>query len=151
VFPESSTANSAPSQHFVPQNVSAQLLPSSYSSFSTLSHDTSLAFSIPYAEAAHFLEALKEIPAPEDATQAQSSGQEGTREEKKWMMRASKNGNAPTGVRNWIIESWTSFVDLLKVSLFVFMKLNAHFANLGCRTPTRATLSSWPWVTLLCT
>lgn len=47
VFPESSTINSAPSQQSVPSNVSAKLLPSSSSSFSTFSHDTSLAFSIP--------------------------------------------------------------------------------------------------------
>ncbi|KAH8622406.1 3-hydroxy-3-methylglutaryl-coenzyme A reductase [Alternaria alternata] len=115
VFPESSTINSAPSQQSVPSNVSAKLLPSSSSSFSTFSHDTSLAFSIPYTEAADFLQAMQEISAPEDAAQSQGSEKEGTREEKKWMMKASKNGSAPGGVRNWIIESWTSFVDLLKV------------------------------------
>jgi hydroxymethylglutaryl-CoA reductase (NADPH) len=114
VFPESSTVNSAPSQQSVPRNVSAELLPSSSSTFATFSHDTSLAFSIPYAEAADFLETMQEISAPEDASQFQGSDKEGTREEKKWLMRASKNGNAPSGVRNWIIESWTSFVDLLK-------------------------------------
>ncbi|RMZ68503.1 3-hydroxy-3-methylglutaryl-coenzyme A reductase [Pyrenophora seminiperda CCB06] len=114
VFPESSTVKSAPSQQSVPRNVSAELLPSSSSSFSTLSHDTSLAFSVPYPEAADFLGAMQEISAPADATQSQGSEQDGTHEEKKWMMRASKNGNAPTGVRNWAVESWTSFVDLLK-------------------------------------
>lgn len=119
MFPESSTINSAPSQHAVPSNVSADLLPSSSSSFSTLSHDTSLAFSIAYAEAADFLMAMQEIAAPEDAAQSQGSDQEGTREEKKWMMRASKNGNAPGGVRSWLTESWTSFQDLLKVRLAV--------------------------------
>ncbi|KAF1837121.1 hypothetical protein BDW02DRAFT_566367 [Decorospora gaudefroyi] len=114
VFPESSTMHSAPSQHAVPRNVSAELLPSSSSSFSTLSHDTSLAFSIAHAEAASFLEAMQELSAPVDAAESHASHKEGTREEKKWLMRASKNGNASTGVRNWIIESWTSFVDLLK-------------------------------------
>ncbi|KAF2029497.1 hypothetical protein EK21DRAFT_67619 [Setomelanomma holmii] len=114
VFPESSTIKSAPSQYAVPSNVSAELIPSSSSSFSTLSHDTSLAFSIPYTEAADFLMAMQEISAPEDAAEIQGSDKEGTREEKKWMMRASKNGNAPGGVRNWLQESWTSFVDLLK-------------------------------------
>lgn len=115
VFPESSTINSAPSQQAVSSNVSAELLPSSSSSFSTLSHDTSLAFSIPYTEAADFLVAMKEISAPADAAQPQGSIQEGTREEKKWLMKASKNGHAPGGLRNWFGESWTSFVDLLKV------------------------------------
>ncbi|OAL45732.1 hypothetical protein IQ07DRAFT_603673 [Pyrenochaeta sp. DS3sAY3a] len=114
VFPESSNLNSAPSQKAVPSNVSAELLPSSSSSFSTLSHDTSLAYSLPYPEAADFLMAMQEISAPQDAAQSQGSNKEGTREEKKWMMRASKNGSAPGGVRNWLRESWTSFVDLLK-------------------------------------
>jgi hydroxymethylglutaryl-CoA reductase (NADPH) len=115
VFPETNIVNSAPSQHAVPRNVSAELLPSSFNSFSTLSHDTSLAYSIPYAEAAEFLSAMQEISAPEDAAEGQGSDKEGNREEKKWMMRASKNGNAPSGVRSWAQESWTSFVDLLKV------------------------------------
>lgn len=114
VFPESSTINSAPSQKTVPSNGSAELLPSSSSSFSTLSHDTSLAFSIPYHDAAEFLVSMQEISAPEDAAETQGSDKEGTREEKKWMMRASKNGSPPGGVRNWLHESWTSFVDLLK-------------------------------------
>jgi hydroxymethylglutaryl-CoA reductase (NADPH) len=59
--------------------------------------------------------AMKEISAPEDATESQGSDKEGTREEKKWMMRASKHGNSPGGIRNWVQDSWTSFVDLLKV------------------------------------
>jgi hydroxymethylglutaryl-CoA reductase (NADPH) len=116
VFPESSTINSAPSKHaVVPSNVSAELLPTSSSSFSTFSHDTTLAYSVPFAETADFLVAMREISAPETAAESQGSDKEGTREEKKWMMRASKNGSSPGGVRNWIEESWTSFVDLLKV------------------------------------
>lgn len=118
VFPETSTLNSAPPQNALPANVSAKLLPSSSSSFSTLSHDTSLAFSVPYTEAADFLLAMQEMPAPADAADSQGSDKEGTREDKKWMMRASKNGNTPGGIRNWVLESWTSFVDLLKVSSF---------------------------------
>ncbi|KAL6706956.1 3-hydroxy-3-methylglutaryl-coenzyme A (HMG-CoA) reductase isozyme [Coniothyrium glycines] len=114
VFPESSTANSAPSRRAIPSNVTAELLPSSSNSFTTLSHDTSLAFSIPYAEAADFLMAMQEISAPEDAAQSQGSDKEGTREDKKWMMRASKNVNSSGGVRSWFSDSWTSFVDLLK-------------------------------------
>ncbi|KAH8723791.1 3-hydroxy-3-methylglutaryl-coenzyme A reductase [Phaeosphaeriaceae sp. PMI808] len=114
VFPESSNINSAPSQPIVPNNLSAQLLPSSSSSFSTLSHDTSLAYLIPYAEASDLLRATQEISAPADAAEGQGSDKEGTREEKKWMMRANKNSPTQTGVRNWVSESWTSFLDLLK-------------------------------------
>lgn len=115
VFPESSTVSSAPSHDAIPRNVSVERLPSSSSSFSTLSQDTSLAYAIPYTEASDFLMAMQEIPAPADVADAHGSDKEGTREEKKWMMRASKNGNASGGVRNWINDSWTSFVDLLKV------------------------------------
>ena len=110
--------NSAPSQASVPSNVSVERLPSSLSSFSTLSQDTSLAYSVPYDEASDFLKAMREIPtaAAADVTDIPGSGsdQEGTREEKKWMMRASRSVNTSGGVKNWINESWTSFVDLLK-------------------------------------
>ncbi|KAF9690720.1 hypothetical protein EKO04_011479 [Ascochyta lentis] len=114
VFPESSTPNAAPSQSTIPTNVSVERLPSSSSSFSTLSQDTSLAYSIPYADASDFLMAMQEISPPADVADAQGSDKAGTREEKKWMMRASKNGNTPGGLRNWVNDSWTSFVDLLK-------------------------------------
>ncbi|KAF2110942.1 hydroxymethylglutaryl-coenzyme A reductase-domain-containing protein [Lophiotrema nucula] len=114
VFPDSSSINTAPSQNAVPRNISARLLPSSSSSFSTISHDTSLAFSIPYSAAPDFLMAMQEIPAPEDASESHGSEEEGTREEKKWIMKAAKSGNPPGGIRSWARESWTSFVDLLK-------------------------------------
>ncbi|KAL5396187.1 hypothetical protein PMIN02_003442 [Paraphaeosphaeria minitans] len=114
VFPASSAINSAPSQIALPTNVSATLLPSSFNSFSTISHDTSLAFAIPYAEAADFLLAMQEISAPKDASESHGSQAEGTLEEKKWIMKAAKSGHAPGGIRNWAHDSWTSFVDLLK-------------------------------------
>lgn len=115
MFPESSTIDSAPSQNALPSNVSTKLLPSSSSSFSTISPDSSLAFSIKYAEAPAFLVAMQEIPAPEEASEAHGSKEAGTREEKKWIMKAARSGNPPGGVRNWVRESWVSFVDLLKV------------------------------------
>lgn len=149
VFPESSNLNSAPSQKAVPSNVSAELLPSSSSSFSTLSHDTSLAYALPYPEAADFLMAMQEISAPQDAAQSQGSNKEGTREEKKWMMKASKNGSTPGGVRNWLGESWTSFVDLLKVRRLFPLHM-CYLANSNCRMRTLVTLPSWPWATSPC-
>lgn len=117
VFPDSSTINSAPSQYAVPSNVSAKLLPSSSNSFSTLSHDTSLAFAVPYTQASDFLASMQEIAAPADAAEMHVS--EGRREEKKWLMRASKHASAPGGIRNWLLGSWTTFVDLLKVRRMV--------------------------------
>jgi hydroxymethylglutaryl-CoA reductase (NADPH) len=114
VFPEIGGINSAPSQNAVLGNLTARLLPSSSSSFSTISHDTTLAFSIPLTEAPDVLLALQEITAPADASESQGSDDEGTLEEKKWIMRAAKSGHASTGVRNWIRDSWASFTDLLK-------------------------------------
>lgn len=59
--------------------------------------------------------AMQEISAPKAASESQGSEAEGTHEEKKWIMKAARNGNSPGGLRNWAWESWTSFVDLLKV------------------------------------
>jgi hydroxymethylglutaryl-CoA reductase (NADPH) len=115
VFPESSGVNSAPSKHAVPRNVSAKILPSSSNSFSTISHDTSLAYAVSYAEAGNFLMAMQEMSAPKGVTEVQGSHELGTREHKKWIMKAAKSATAPGGVRNWARESWISFVDLLKV------------------------------------
>lgn len=114
VFPESSDINTAPSSNAVATNVSVQLLPSSSNSFTTISHDSSLAYSMPYSSAADFLANIQEIAAPKDASETQGSKEEGTHEVKKWIMKAAKSGNAPGGVRSWARESWTSFVDLLK-------------------------------------
>jgi hydroxymethylglutaryl-CoA reductase (NADPH) len=115
VFPESGTINNAPTQRNIPSNVSARLLPSSSNSFLTIAHDSSLAFAVPYTQTPDFLMAMQEISAPEDATESHGSQQEGTDEEKKWIMKAARGGNAPSGIRSWVQESWTSFVDLLKV------------------------------------
>ncbi|KAL0256557.1 3-hydroxy-3-methylglutaryl-coenzyme A (HMG-CoA) reductase isozyme [Diplodia seriata] len=119
LFPESTPANApqtAPLGNAVPipRNSSAELLPSSSSAFSQISHDTSLAFSIPYDEASEFLAAMQELPAPAGASDAQKAD-DGSVEEKKWIMKAVKNANSsPTDLRRWAIESWTSFLDLLK-------------------------------------
>jgi len=122
VFPESTSFNAAQTaplgqQVLLPGNSSAELLPSSSNSFSTIAHDTSLAFSIPYSEAPEFLAAMQEIPAPEDATESHGSNDEGTLEQKKWIMKAVKSGSNGGGLRKWTKDSWTSFVDVLKVNI----------------------------------
>lgn len=60
--------------------------------------------------------AMQEISAPAGASESHGSPEAGNHEEKKWIMKAAKNGNTPSGVRNWARESWTSFNDLLKVA-----------------------------------
>lgn len=151
VFPDSSAINSAPSQIATPTNVSATLLPSSFNSFSTISHDTSLAYAIPYTEAADFLLAMQEISAPKDASESHGSQAEGTLEEKKWIMKAAKSGTAPGGIRNWAYDSWTSFVDLLKVRVH-FPEEKAKLVLLTMyRMRIPATSSSWLWAIWPCT
>lgn len=118
VFPDSSSVNApttAPlgSALALPTNSSAELLPTSSNPLSTISHDTSLAFSIPYSEASEFIAAIQELPAPEVASEPHEN--DGTREEKKWIMKAVKNVNSARGLRGWATDAWTSFVDLLKV------------------------------------
>lgn len=120
LFPESTPANApqtAPLGNAVPipRNSSAELLPSSSSTFSQISHDTSLAFSIPYDEASEFLAAMQELPAPAGASEAQQTD-DGKVEEKKWIMKAvKKTSNSSHDLRQWVMESWNSFLDLLKV------------------------------------
>lgn len=74
-----------------------------------------MAFSLPYVEAPEFLAAIQEIPPPEDATESHGTDKEDNQEEKKWIMKAVKSAGSPGGLRNWARESWTTFVDLLKV------------------------------------
>jgi len=59
--------------------------------------------------------AMQEIPAPAEASESHGSAEAGNHEEKKWIMKATKSGGSPGGVRNWAKESWSSFMDLLKV------------------------------------
>ncbi|GME47027.1 hypothetical protein GTA08_BOTSDO11753 [Neofusicoccum parvum] len=119
LFPESTPANApqtAPLGNAVPipRNSSAELLPSSSTAFSQISHDTSLAFSIPYDEASEFLAAMQELPAPAGASEKHETD-DGKVEEKKWIMKAVKNASKSSrDLRQWVVESWTSFLDLLK-------------------------------------
>lgn len=115
MFPETDAANSAPSADALPNNVSAKLLPSSSNPFSTISSESSLAFSVDYAAASDFIASMQEISAPEAAAESHGSKAAGTHESKKWIMKAARVASTPGGVRSWVQESWTSFVDLLKV------------------------------------
>lgn len=83
---------------------------------------------------------MQELPAPAGASEAQKAD-DGTVEEKKWIMKAVKSASSsPSDLRQWVIESWTSFLDLLKVSVVALVTL--HVLTV-CRTPKRSTSSSW--------
>ncbi|OJD14773.1 hydroxymethylglutaryl-CoA reductase (NADPH) [Emergomyces pasteurianus Ep9510] len=112
VFPDSSSrspqappaANSIP----VPSNCSAEPIPNTPNLLSPISHDSSLAFAVPYDQVSDFLKAAQEIPATKDAKDGA--------EQKKWIMKAARSSNSGSrrALRIWFTDAWNSFVDLLK-------------------------------------
>jgi hydroxymethylglutaryl-CoA reductase (NADPH) len=115
VFPDSATSSAAPHPHSVhiPSNLSAKLLPCSANRLAQISYDSTLAFSVPFSEAPKFLTAFQELPVSGDASETRYDEQEGSNEEKKWIMRAVKHPGSASIV-GWISESWSEFLDLIK-------------------------------------
>ncbi|CAG8953358.1 hypothetical protein HYFRA_00003569 [Hymenoscyphus fraxineus] len=117
VFPDSLAANSrqtAPLSDAIllPQNLSVSLLPSTSNPLSPISQDTALAYSVPYQNAAEFLVRAQELPnigVLPDGYEADVP-----KEHKKWIMKAAKVTVTQSGVKNWVVNAWTAFVDLLK-------------------------------------
>lgn len=112
VFPDSHTATSqlAPLAEAIPfpDNLTLTELPTTPNIISSISQDSVLAFTVPFDQISEFLKAAQEIP---DRTQA-SNGQE----EKMWLMKAARhNGHGlRRSIRAVFVDSWTSFVDLVK-------------------------------------
>jgi hydroxymethylglutaryl-CoA reductase (NADPH) len=104
-----------PESIVLPANSTAVKLPSSSNPLSSLSYDTTLAFAVPYSEAPGFLAAMQEIAPPATAQQPRGKESEGHKETRMWIMKAVKNANGK-GLIDWVKDSWTEFVDLLKVS-----------------------------------
>lgn len=127
VFPDSHSAKAASSPPLpdtipIPANSSVQVLPSTSSSIFPISHDSTLAFSLPYSDAEYFLSTLHELPdgalrrgsggvdAPGDARpSAQGRG---------WVMKAAvdMNGVEQRSFKQWARDAWSEFLDLIKVS-----------------------------------
>lgn len=120
LFPDSAP-NGMPStapagETLLPGSKSAQLLPSSTNILSSLSNDASIAFSVPYDEAAAVVSAIHELQPPTVAKKPVRSEAEGTVEERKWIMKAVKVGSDSSNSKaRWVQNAWTSFVDILKV------------------------------------
>ena len=121
VFPDSlsnASPRTAPSAEEValPDNSSVKHLPSTWNALSPISQDTTLAFAVPSEEAADFLESIRELP-----NKRSSSGHEHDEiaplEADAWIMRAARNGSDPDQpvMRLSARDTWTSFVDLVKV------------------------------------
>lgn len=119
VFPNSisSTPQTAPRPASVPtpSNSTASVLPCSTGRLSAISQDTTLAYSMPFAEAPSFLVASQEIPVSKAASQVRYSDDGSQTEEKKWIMKAVRCSGSGS-VRRWAKNAWVDFVDLLKVS-----------------------------------
>ncbi|KAH0535977.1 hypothetical protein FGG08_007134 [Glutinoglossum americanum] len=122
VFPDSSPASShkAPSARSVllSLNTSARHLPSTSGPFSSMSQESTLAFSVPLEEASELLSVVQEIPnelkTPETSTH--EPVEEIRPEEKKWIMKAAK-GDISGSRASWsrrARNAWAEFVDLLK-------------------------------------
>ncbi|PGG98462.1 hydroxymethylglutaryl-CoA reductase (NADPH) [Blastomyces parvus] len=113
VFPDSSArspqAPPAAKNVAVPANCSAVPIPHTPNLLSPISHDSSLAFAVPYDQISDFLKAAQEIPAEQDA-------KDGSAEQKKWIMKAARSSGSGSRrvLRIWLTDAWNSFVDLLK-------------------------------------
>ncbi|EEH34744.2 3-hydroxy-3-methylglutaryl-coenzyme A reductase [Paracoccidioides lutzii Pb01] len=112
IFPDSSSRSpkTAPVAENVqcPANCSAFPIPHTPNLLSPISHDSSLAFAVPYEQISDFLKASQEIPESQDA---QDGG-----EQKKWIMKAARSSGSGSrrALRIWLTDAWNSFVDLLK-------------------------------------
>ncbi|EGC45925.1 HMG-CoA reductase [Histoplasma capsulatum var. duboisii H88] len=113
VFPDSSARSpQAPPQArdvAVPANCSAMPIPHTPNMLSPISHDSSLAFAVPYDQISEFLRATQEIPETIDT-------KDGSAEQKKWIMKAARSSGSGSRrvLRIWLTDAWNSFVDLLK-------------------------------------
>ena len=110
IFPDSTSKSASPVGEVpIPANASAQSVPFTPNLFSPFSHDSSLAFTVPFEQVSQFLKAAQEIPDPSaDVDEA---------EQKKWIMRAARGpaDGSYKALKLWLVDAWGSFVDLIKV------------------------------------
>ncbi|KAJ5386247.1 hypothetical protein N7509_008788 [Penicillium cosmopolitanum] len=111
IFPDSTSksASTAPAADTVPVpgNVSARSVPYTPNLFSPFSHDSALAYTVPFDQVSEFLRAVQEIP--------DSSADEEEEESKKWIMRAARGATGSrTALKIWLTDAWSSFVDIIK-------------------------------------
>lgn len=97
----------------IPEGAAAQALPPSADRLSALSHETSVAFSVPSNRLAKFLSSLKELPAPA-SDESGADGLDDSPEQKKWIMKAVRAPGKANNLQDWSKNAWSAFVDLLK-------------------------------------
>jgi hydroxymethylglutaryl-CoA reductase (NADPH) len=116
-FPDTNgSPNAAPIAQNVPlpDGSAAELLPSSSNILSPIASDTTLAFSMPCAEAPRFLESVKEIPAPRSGMSQVEDDRDDEPEPAKWVMRNGKKTARSNNMLEWAQNSWNAFADLVK-------------------------------------
>ncbi|KAJ5294515.1 hypothetical protein PENANT_c006G02888 [Penicillium antarcticum] len=111
IFPDSTSAVlTAPASDDVPipANISATSVPYTPNLFSQFTHDSALAYTVPFDQMSELLKAVQEIPNP--------SADEEEEESKKWIMRAARGHayGSRRAVKLWFADAWGSFVDLIK-------------------------------------
>ncbi|QIW99512.1 hypothetical protein AMS68_005030 [Peltaster fructicola] len=134
-FPDSNAAPAAKSL-LTSKLAGVQILPPSANILSTFSTGSTLAFSIPSKQTSTFLQAVKEIPAPNAIVQQDDDGRDD--EQKLWLMRAARVNNRSNSILEWAQNSWTAFVDLLKnaetldiiIMVLGYISMNLTFASL---------------------
>ena len=99
----------------LPNNTTAHSLPTTLNPLSPISQDTTLAFSVPFGEAADFLDTVKELP--NGAISGQEHDEENTRNRKSWVIKTMRKDRqaSPSTLRSWASNAWTGLLDLLKV------------------------------------
>lgn len=128
VFPGSLSNNfarTAPSVVNVPisEKITAFSLPSTPNPLSSISQESTLAFSVPFSEASEFLDVVKELPNEAAFPSSLPTDVQGMTA---WVMKAAKsNGNASkNSVHRWGSNAWTNFVDLIKVCISTLWDVN---------------------------
>lgn len=111
VFPDSSrkSVSTAPllNDITIPTNVSAHAVPPTPNLFAPFSHDSSVAFTVPFESLPDFLTAVQEIPDP--------NAEDDETEQRKWIMKAARGHASRRELKVWVTDAWSSFVDLIKV------------------------------------
>ena len=155
VFPDSlsdSSPRTAPSADhiYIPANISVRKLPTTWNPLSPISQDTTLAFAAPSSEASDFLTSVQEISHRPDF-----QGEEGAHDDRPaprpnpWVVKAAKKGrqSAQATMSVSAANTWTSFVDLIKVRVVLPTTL---FHAKERRMRNRWTSLSWSLGTWLC-
>ena len=123
VFPDSLSDSSpriAPSADdiYIPANSSASILPTTWNPLSPISQDTTLAFAVPSDEASDFLASVQEISHRPDSQAAdQAYNGKASQRPNTWVVKAAKDSRHSTQATIGVsaANTWTSFVDLIKV------------------------------------